>query len=193
VPVLSRRGILAIAAVVDIALQKDGRPVTAKALAARHGLSSRYLELLLQRLVRDDILKGFRGQRGGYRLVSEQSGVTANDILRTATKHATEEETNSDLVTKVVIPICPRPNMNLDKRQPHYTGRDRQVRKAQRLRRRAPGKSASDDAAKFTTKSRAAGPKQQAMIAKGPFPKPRELLSERWMGSFVACAFLSTR
>jgi Rrf2 family transcriptional regulator, iron-sulfur cluster assembly transcription factor len=105
VPVLSRRGILAIAAVVDIALQKDGRPVTAKALAARHGLPSRYLELLLQRLVRDDILKGFRGQRGGYRLVREQSGVTANDILRTATKHATEEETNSDLVTKVVIPI----------------------------------------------------------------------------------------
>jgi Rrf2 family protein len=123
VPVLSRRGILAIAAVVDIALQKDGRPVTAKALAARHGLPSRYLELLLQRLVRDDILKGFRGQRGGYRLVSEQSGVTANDILRTATKHATEEETNSDLVTKVVIPICPRPNMNLDKRSAalHWT------------------------------------------------------------------------
>ena len=104
-PVLSRRGILAIAAAVDIALQKDGRPVTAKTLAARHGLPSRYLELLLQRLVRDGILKGFRGQRGGYRLVREHTGVTANDILRTATKHANEQETNSDLVTKVVIPI----------------------------------------------------------------------------------------
>jgi len=56
-------------------------------------------------LVRAGILKGFRGQRGGYRIVREQSGVTANDILRAATKHPTEEEVNSNLVTKVVLPV----------------------------------------------------------------------------------------
>jgi hypothetical protein len=35
-PILSRKGLLAIAAVVDVALQKDGQPIAAKILAARH-------------------------------------------------------------------------------------------------------------------------------------------------------------
>ena len=104
-PTLSRKGILAVAAVVDIALQKDGRPIAAKTLAARHSFPSRYLELVLQRLVRDGILKGFRGPRGGYRLVRERNGITAHDILRAATKPETEGEPNSELVTKVVLPI----------------------------------------------------------------------------------------
>jgi Rrf2 family transcriptional regulator, iron-sulfur cluster assembly transcription factor len=61
VPILSRKGLLAIAAVVDVALQRDGRPVSAKTLTARHGLPPRYLETVLQSLARDGILKGLRG------------------------------------------------------------------------------------------------------------------------------------
>jgi Rrf2 family iron-sulfur cluster assembly transcriptional regulator len=37
-PLISRKGILAIAAVIDIAVHAAGRPVSAKALAARHKL-----------------------------------------------------------------------------------------------------------------------------------------------------------
>jgi Rrf2 family transcriptional regulator, iron-sulfur cluster assembly transcription factor len=79
---LSRKGLLAIAAVVDVALQKDGRPVSAKTLAARHGLPPRYLETVLQALVRGGVLKGVRGPHGDYLLARERHGVTANDILR---------------------------------------------------------------------------------------------------------------
>ena len=82
--ILPRKGLLAIAAVVEVALQTDGRPISAKTLATRHGLPPRHLELVLQSLVRDGILKGIRGPQGGYKLAREWRGVTLNDILRAA-------------------------------------------------------------------------------------------------------------
>src|SRR6185436_1472352 len=81
---LPRKGILAIAAVIDIALHARGRPVAARALATRHRLPPRHLEPVLQALVRHGILKGIRGPRGGYELAREQRRITADDILRAA-------------------------------------------------------------------------------------------------------------
>jgi Rrf2 family protein len=83
-PLVSRKGILAIAAVIDVAVHANGRPVSAKALAARHQLPPRHLEPVLQALVRDGILKGLRGPHGGYELAREPSRITAEDILRAA-------------------------------------------------------------------------------------------------------------
>ena len=102
---LPRKGLLAIAAVVDVALQTNGRPISAKTLATRHGLPPRHLESVLQSLVRVGILKGIRGPHGGYELARERRGVTANDILRAAsTVHEAGEELNSELVAKLVLP-----------------------------------------------------------------------------------------
>src|SRR6476469_7861522 len=81
---LSRRGLLAIAAVIDVALHGKGGPVSAKVLAARHSLPSRHLEPVLQALVRVGILKGIRGPRGGYELARERRRISADDILRAA-------------------------------------------------------------------------------------------------------------
>lgn len=83
-PLVSRKGILAIAAVIDIAIYAHGRPVSAKALAARHRLPPRHLEPVLQALVRDGILKGIRGPHGGYEPAREPKRITAEDILRAA-------------------------------------------------------------------------------------------------------------
>ena len=83
-PLLPRKAVLAIAAVTDIALNARGRPVRAKALAMRHGLSPRHLEPALQALVRHGILKGTRGPRGGYELARKKGRITADDILRAA-------------------------------------------------------------------------------------------------------------
>ena len=44
-PLVSRKGILAIAAVIDVAINARKRPVSAKALAARHKLPPRHLVL----------------------------------------------------------------------------------------------------------------------------------------------------
>ena len=83
-PLVSRKGILAIAAVIDIAIHASGQPVSAKALASRHKLPPRHLEPVLQALVRDGILRGIRGPRGGYELAREHKLITAEDILRAA-------------------------------------------------------------------------------------------------------------
>jgi Rrf2 family iron-sulfur cluster assembly transcriptional regulator len=104
-PILSRKGLLAIAAVVDVALQRDGRPVSAKTLTARNGLPPRYLEAILQSLAREGILKSLRGPRGGYYLAREPHGVTVNDIIRAAgMADAAEDELTSELVATVVLP-----------------------------------------------------------------------------------------
>jgi Rrf2 family protein len=83
-PLLPRKGVLAVAAVLDIAIQAPGHPIAAKALAARHGLPPRHLEPVLQALVRHGILRGVRGPRGGYELAHKPDDITANDILRAA-------------------------------------------------------------------------------------------------------------
>jgi Rrf2 family protein len=102
---LPRKGILAIAAVVDVALQTVGRPISAKTLATRHGLPPRRLEPVLQPLVRDGILKGLRGPRGGYALARDCRHVTVSDVLRAVgTVDSLEERPASDLVLNVVPP-----------------------------------------------------------------------------------------
>ena len=106
-PLVSRKGILAIAAVIDAAINAKGRPVSAKALAARHKLPPRHLEPVLQALVRDGILKGIRGPHGGYELAREQKKITAEEILRAASTAEDEEDpqaTLPKLVSDVVRP-----------------------------------------------------------------------------------------
>ena len=105
---LSRRCVLAIAAVVDVALYARPMPVAAKALAARHHLPPRHLETLLQGLVQANILKGVRGPRGGYELARERRKITAGEIVRTALALSAADPdeigVSSKLVKKVVEP-----------------------------------------------------------------------------------------
>lgn len=106
-PLVSRKGILAIAAVIDIAVNSRSRPVSAKALAARHKLPPRHLEPVLQALVRDGILKGIRGPHGGYELAREQASITAEDILRSASSAEEAGDPplpDSDMIGDVVRP-----------------------------------------------------------------------------------------
>ncbi|MBF9233209.1 RrF2 family transcriptional regulator [Microvirga alba] len=109
---LSRRSLLAIAAVTDIALHARPMPVSAKALAARHNLPPRHLEPVLQALVRQGILKGLRGPRGGYELARERRRVTAGDIVRVAMSAQDEEGSSpvpeSRLAEAVVAPLIKR-------------------------------------------------------------------------------------
>jgi Rrf2 family iron-sulfur cluster assembly transcriptional regulator len=104
---LPRKGVLAIAAVVDIAVHAHSRPVAAKTLATRHQLPPRHLEPVLQALVRQGILKGVRGPRGGYELARDQRGISVDDIVRAAgTVESTDEivDSNSELVNAVIAP-----------------------------------------------------------------------------------------
>lgn len=75
--VLSPRQNLTIAAVLEIAMEehivrKRGQSNTtlpsAPTIAARINVPPRYLEKTFQHLVKDKVLEGVRGPRGGYRL-----------------------------------------------------------------------------------------------------------------------------
>ena len=125
--ILPRKGLLAVAVVVDVALQTDDRPVSAKTLAMRHGLPPRHLELVLQSLVRGGILNGIRGPHGGYELARERRGVTANDILRAAGDvHEAREEPNSELVVKVVLALLSDAEQEFEQAlEPYQCGRHR--------------------------------------------------------------------
>jgi Rrf2 family transcriptional regulator, iron-sulfur cluster assembly transcription factor len=104
-PVLPRKALLAIAAVVEVAMQGQQRPVAAKSLASRHGLPPRHLETVLQALVREGILRGVRGPRGGYQLARRRQQVSAADILRASgTVDGVDHDPTSDLMAKVVMP-----------------------------------------------------------------------------------------
>src|SRR5450432_1118854 len=109
---LSRRSVLAIAAVVDVALHSRSAPVAGRALAARHKLPTRHLETLLQGLVHAKILKGVRGPRGGYALARKSRSITVGEVVRIAMSlSAADPEglgANSVLLERVIEPTVRR-------------------------------------------------------------------------------------
>ena len=79
---LTRKTLLALEAVADIAWHARPDPVQARDVAERQGIPQRYLEQALQALVRGGVLKGVRGPRGGYALARERRRVTAGEVVR---------------------------------------------------------------------------------------------------------------
>jgi Rrf2 family protein len=106
---LSRKTLLALEAVIDIAFNARPEPVQAKEITQRQGVPQRYLEQVMQQLVRAGILKGVRGPRGGYRLAKERRRISVGDVVRVAESIEDEEsqsaEPKSDLGTRIVSPL----------------------------------------------------------------------------------------
>lgn len=105
---LTRKLMFAIEAVVDIAYNSGEHPVQSKDIAERQGIPRRYLEQVLQQLVRADILRGVRGPRGGYRLARERRRIPLGEIVRiVAGMNADEEDedTGSELGRVVLQPL----------------------------------------------------------------------------------------
>lgn len=107
---LPKKALFAIEAVLDIAYHAGAEPVQSKEITRRQGIPRRYLEQALQHLVRDGILVGVRGPRGGYRLARERRRITIGDIVRVVQGGADGEQENdhmegSELGVKVVRPL----------------------------------------------------------------------------------------
>ena len=109
-PRITKKMLYAIEAVLDIAYHAGAEPVQSREITRRQEIPQRYLEQALQHLVRDNILIGVRGPRGGYRLAKERRRITVGDIVRSVRRMETGEdplltETGSDLGQKVVRPL----------------------------------------------------------------------------------------
>jgi Rrf2 family iron-sulfur cluster assembly transcriptional regulator len=106
---LSRKTLLALEAVIDIAFNARPEPVQAKEITARQGVPQRYLEQVMQQLVRAGVLKGVRGPRGGYRLAKERRRISVGDVVRVAESIDDEEGSNptplSELGARIVTPL----------------------------------------------------------------------------------------
>ena len=93
---LTKKLLFAIEAVLDIAYNGSQAPVRSSEITEREGIPRRYLEPVLQELVRHKILLGIRGPSGGYRLARERRRVSLGDIVRTVSGLATAEDPISD-------------------------------------------------------------------------------------------------
>ena len=107
---LSKKLLFAIEAVVDIAYHAGPGPVRSTDISRRQGIPRRYLEQVLQELVRKDVLSGQRGPRGGYRLARERRRITMGEIVRIVralegTGDPADETDGSEIGVKVVRPI----------------------------------------------------------------------------------------
>lgn len=107
---IPKKLLFAIEAVLDIAYNAGTQPVQSKDITVRQGIPRRYLEQVLQQLVRADILTGVRGPRGGYLLARERRRITLGEITRVVVLGDDSEDTGddmseSDLGSKVVWPI----------------------------------------------------------------------------------------
>jgi Rrf2 family transcriptional regulator, iron-sulfur cluster assembly transcription factor len=106
---LSRKTLLALEAVIDIAFNARPEPVQAKEITARQGVPQRYLEQVMQQLVRAGVLKGVRGPRGGYRLARERRRISIGDVVRVAEAiddgESESAEPRSELGTRIVTPL----------------------------------------------------------------------------------------
>src|SRR5689334_14257149 len=93
---LTRKLLFAIEAVLDIAYNGGPAPVRSSEITERQGIPRRYLEPVLQELVRNKILLGIRGPSGGYRLARERRRISIGDIVRTLRGLETTEDPISD-------------------------------------------------------------------------------------------------
>lgn len=79
---LSTRGRYGLRAMIDMAQSEDKGPIATHTIAARQGISERYLEQLMVPLKRAGLVKSIRGSQGGYILGKNPDNITAGDIIR---------------------------------------------------------------------------------------------------------------
>jgi Rrf2 family transcriptional regulator, iron-sulfur cluster assembly transcription factor len=71
----------AVTAMLDVALNGAGGPVSLSDIAGRHALSQSYLEQLFSKLRQNGLVSSMRGPRGGYWLGKPASDILIADIV----------------------------------------------------------------------------------------------------------------
>jgi Rrf2 family protein len=107
---LPKKLFFAVEAVLDIAYNAVEEPVQSAEITRRQGIPRRYLEQVLQQLVRARILTGVRGPRGGYRLARERRRITVAEIVRVvgamdAAEDGGDDGAGSPLGQRIVRPL----------------------------------------------------------------------------------------
>jgi len=78
---ISTKGRYALQIMVEFA-DHDGEVLSLKSVAEAHNISLKYLEQIVQMLVKNDLLVSFRGANGGYKITRRPDEITVAEILR---------------------------------------------------------------------------------------------------------------
>ena len=79
---ISSRGRYALRVMTDLAGQDPERLVPLKEIAARQGISQKYLEAIMTTLSKGGLVDGQHGKGGGYRLLRRPEEYALGEILR---------------------------------------------------------------------------------------------------------------
>lgn len=79
---ISTKGRYAILFMLDLAKHPDGDPIKVKDIAARSGISVKYMEQIAGVLNRAACVRSVRGAQGGYLLTRPAEEYTVGEILR---------------------------------------------------------------------------------------------------------------
>ncbi len=79
---LSTRSTYGIRALTELASSTGHTPLSAASIATRQNLSVAYLEQLLHRLKKGELIDSVRGPRGGYFLSRDPSDISMADVVR---------------------------------------------------------------------------------------------------------------
>ena len=79
---LSTKGRYGLRAVLDIALNSEEEAVALSSIAERQNISISYLEQLIAKLRKAEIVKSTRGAKGGYVLARPAEEISIGEILR---------------------------------------------------------------------------------------------------------------
>lgn len=104
----SKKLFYAVEAVLYIAYNTGNGPISSRDIAAKQNLPPRYLEQIMQKLVRAGILRGVRGPNGGYVLARERRRVTVGEICEVLVQDRDDEqddEAGTPLGRQIVQPV----------------------------------------------------------------------------------------
>ena len=80
---ISTKGTYALEIIVDLAMHSSEEHLERlKNIAARRGLSEKYLERIVKAMKNENLILSTRGAMGGYRLARRPEDITVLDVLR---------------------------------------------------------------------------------------------------------------
>ncbi|MDY0052144.1 MAG: Rrf2 family transcriptional regulator [Aliarcobacter sp.] len=80
-PLISTKGVYGLTAMYELSKHQEDSPMQIKEISVNANIPQNYLEQLLSKLRRAELVKSIRGARGGYVLARDPSEIKIVDIL----------------------------------------------------------------------------------------------------------------
>lgn len=80
-PLISTKGVYGLTAMYELSKHKDDSPMQIKEISSKANIPQNYLEQLLGKLRRANLVNSTRGAKGGYVLAKKPEDILVKDIL----------------------------------------------------------------------------------------------------------------